>query len=1266
MGDFEALVEILDKGVALAVDPELSADLCAFKANILDARIKDPERAIEAWRAALASRPDHQDAFVALERLLEDAGRTAELCETLEKHAEVVVEAPRRETLMRRMAGLFETPLGDLPKAIAAWRSVLDLDQGNALALDALARLYAATEAWPELVDTLQQKIACTEDPRLLRALRFQAAELSGEKLGQLSDAAEHLRQILAASPDDIDALDMLASIYSREKRHAELVEVLDQRAQRTATPAERDALLFQAAHVTEHELLDLNDAIARYRRILEGNPAHAESRAALWALARGEDCRLQALDALEPLLRLGQEWQPLTECLGLRLSVSDVPAERIDILADIAQVEESALGNRPAAFATWARALAEDPASADAAANLERLAGETLNFTGLAEVYEERLKAVYDGELQLKLASRLAEIYEQTLPKPERALELWREVEGLPGGEALALARQEVLLRGLGRNQDLADVLAREAEVATDPAIQAEYWASLGELRLGALADRDGAIAAFRSALEASPRLERAVTALRSLALGPEPPVEALDILEPLAEDEGDFSGLVALLEARRQVVDDASDQAALLRRIAELCESKLGDLPRALDVLGRALLAEPGSHETVDNLERVAEAAGAGVEAAKRIEAVLDATDPMMFADMALRAARLRLQSAEPANEEVALQLYVRVLESDPENATALEALDMLYRRHGDTVRLADILERRGTCELDPSRRLVFYAEAASLHESRGDLPAAIAAWRRGREGDETDQTAIDELARLYEAAGERENQVEILRDKARMLDDARERCGVLLRVAEIKAGPLGDLDGAVDAVKEALDADSSNLRPLAILVDLEEKRGDFAALEEALLRQSAALTGDEQIAVLAKLASNAADHLQDGDRALLYLQQILAADPHNAKAFTETERMLTSLERWHELIELLERKAEAEGTVGNHEEELSCRVKVAAIWGEKLGAEDSALEALGAVLARAPEHFPSLMAVARIHESKERWDEASAVLEQASRAAATAQDKAEVFCRRAAVRTATGASPDEVAPLYRSALASEPTWLPAVTALEALARTTGDHAQLVEHLRVRLDLERDQGKQKSILAEVAAIYLGPLAKPAEAVGPLERLAKLAPADLSVQESLGRALIASGRVDEGEFALGQLVEQTAKAKRPKDVARLQWLLGSFAEARGDLAAAKQRYTAAYQIDPTQARVLGALARLSLRGNDAESARRYLRTLLLQSFDEKAAGITKPEVYLHLGNLHRQAGENAKARNMFERGLETNPKNEALKQALAATPKNA
>ena len=1263
-GAFDRLVGFLEKGVELTMDPDLRGDLCAFKANILDARLAAPERAIGAWREALAARPDHQDAFVALERLLGDANRTTELCETLEKHAEVVVEAAQREALIKRMASLYESPLGDLAKAIAAWRSVLDLDQENLEALDALLRLYAATSDWQNLVETLEHKIDCSKDPQLLRALRFQASELLDEKLGKLSDAAEQLRQILEATPDDADALDMLASIFVREKQFAELVDILDRRARITAAPVERDTLSFQAAHITEHELLDLSGAIARYRCILDGNPSHAESRAALWALCRGEDRRLLAIEALEPLLRLGQEWQPLCEILELRLSVVDVPAERLEILADIAQVKEAALFDPAAAFATWARALVEDPSNQDTRAALERLAEAASNLTGLAEVYEERLKAAYDSELQRWYGSRLAEIYETRLGKPERAVELWREIEMLPGTEAMALARQENLLRSLGRIQDLADVLGREAEVATDPTMQSEYWATLGDLRLGALDDRDGAIAAFRSALDCAPKQERAISALRTLALGKEPPAEALDILEPLAEERHDFALLVNLLEARLGIVDDASDRANLLRRIAEICETKLGDLPRALDFLGRALLAEPSSQETVNHLERVAEAAGTPVEAAKRIEAVLDGVEPMLFAEMASRAARLHLRAAGPASEEAALQLYIRVLSAEPENATALEALDALYRRHGDKQRLAEVIERRGALDLDPSRRLALYAEAARLHETIGNLSAAIAAWRLGREGDETNTTAIDELARLFEATGERENQVEILREKARMLDDAQQRCAVLMQVASIEAGPLGDVDGAVEAIKEALDADQQNLRALATLVELEERRGDYSALEEALLRQSSALVGAEQIPVLAKLAKNATERLSDSDRALVYLQQILAVDPENREAFEETLRLLNSLERWHEIIELLEHKADTEAHLGNHAAELGYRVQVAAIWGEKLGAEDSALEALQAVLARDPAHFSSLMAVARIHESKERWQEAGQALEKAAEAAATSQDKADVFCRRATIQAATGGKPEDVAALYRIALSSDPAWLPAITALEGLARKTGDHAQLVVQLLARLRLDKEEAKQKALLSEVASLYLGPLGKPNEAVAPLERLVQLSPDDLSVKENLGRALIASGRVDEGEFVLGQLVEQFGKARRQKDVARLQWLLGSYAEGRGDLATAKQRYTAAYQIDPTQAGVLGALSRLSIRQHDAESARRYLRTLLLQSFDEKAAGITKAEVYLALGNLHREAGENTKARNMFERGLETEPRNEALKQALASTPK--
>ena len=102
----------------------------------------------------------------------------------------------------------------------------------------------------------------------------------------------------------------------------------------------------------------------------------------------------------------------------------------------------------------------------------------------------------------------------------------------------------------------------------------------------------------------------------------------------------------------------------------------------------------------------------------------------------------------------------------------------------------------------------------------------------------------------------------------------------------------------------------------------------------------------------------------------------------------------------------------------------------------------------------------------------------------------------------------------------------------------------------------------------------------------------------------------------------------------------------------------------AKQRFLAAYQIDPTQAPTLVELAALAVAQNDAESARKYYRTLLLQPFDERAVGLSKAQIYLALGKLHFEAGEMPKARNMFERGLELDSKNEALRQALAAVPR--
>src|SRR5206468_7076562 len=98
------------------------------------------------------------------------------------------------------------------------------------------------------------------------------------------------------------------------------------------------------------------------------------------------------------------------------------------------------------------------------------------------------------------------------------KAADYLRQAQSLPGDEEPVLAALERVLRKLGENDELAQVLAREAELASEPAAQADFLAALGAVRLGPLDDPDGALSAFRDAVERAPeRSEEHTSELQS-----------------------------------------------------------------------------------------------------------------------------------------------------------------------------------------------------------------------------------------------------------------------------------------------------------------------------------------------------------------------------------------------------------------------------------------------------------------------------------------------------------------------------------------------------------------------------------------------------------------------------------------------------------------------------------------------------------------------------------------------------------------------------
>jgi tetratricopeptide (TPR) repeat protein len=706
---------------------------------------------------------------------------------------------------------------------------------------------------------------------------------------------------------------------------------------------------------------------------------------------------------------------------------------------------------------------------------------------------------------------------------------------------------------------------------------------------------------------------------------------------------EEEDFRRLSQIVPLRSAILMTHTDGAPSSTRLFDW-SIRLDDLERTNALELFASWAGVDSESLPAEAEKVIELCHGSLTAAYR-------------AAMLVRAgASWRLILAtEPENWE-ALQ---RGLDSGSEGDLAVE--EARYRKLKDGLRLARVLERRAALQQIGDRRGALYREAAKLYEENGDIEAALGVWRSLSEWDDTGDVQMA-LARILDRANKFPELVEVLERHTGRLDDREERAELFMRIGQLKAGPLDDLDGAAEALRNALDFAPENPAAMSALAAVEERRGNFAGVEEAFLRQLTVVTGAQQVPVLFELATNASTNLRDLDRALSYLHQLLDTDPSNERAYDEIARLLAEQGRWHDLIELLERRADLEERSGHRDAELATRTRVADIWANQLGSSENAVEVLEKNLERKPDHVPTLLALVRAYEAMARWADARTAVERAAMVAAAGPETAEVNYRLGRISAAEGASLIDVEARYLAALEADPTHAGALDALMALAGETRNSARLLQLLGLRERVEKDEARRHDLLSKMATLY-SELGQPADAVGVLQRLTTLAPNDQQIQENLGKAMVASGRIDEGEGMLSKVADQMTSEHQNKDAARVLGLLGTLAESRGDLSRADQRLAASYQLDPAHAPTVAALARVAARRNDLEKARRFYRSLLLQNFDEKAVGMTKADVYFALGRIHVQAGEVPKARNMFERSLALEPTNAGVIEELAKLP---
>jgi tetratricopeptide (TPR) repeat protein len=269
---WDRLVELLLRRLDLQDDKDEQLAALSEVAQIFRELLNAPERALTAEVAMLRLAPT-DDALWA--KLRADA-RAAGACEQLVTGAiDVATQlgaTPDAARIWREIALLQIEDLENVDDALAAYREALAADPGRRDILDEQVEILRHLERWDELVSVLRAASGEADDPERAVALMHEAAELLESRLANVDGAIAAHQAILAMAPESDSAALALERLYEKEKRWADLADVLDKRARRSP-PSVSSALRRRRAEILADDLDALDLAAEELESLLAEDP---------------------------------------------------------------------------------------------------------------------------------------------------------------------------------------------------------------------------------------------------------------------------------------------------------------------------------------------------------------------------------------------------------------------------------------------------------------------------------------------------------------------------------------------------------------------------------------------------------------------------------------------------------------------------------------------------------------------------------------------------------------------------------------------------------------------------------------------------------------------------------------------------------------------------------------------------------------------------------------------------------------------------------
>nr|WP_276602857.1 tetratricopeptide repeat protein [Nannocystis pusilla] len=1079
--DYPRLVALYDESIPDIVDDALIIRLLVKIAQIYELVIEDPAKAAASYERILGVDPGNFEAVDALINLHLKNSNFSSLVEAVVRKSEMVTEVADRKALLLYAAQTRETAMEDPAGAITLYQQVLALDDADASALDALAKLFTQTEAWENLKDIYRRKTELAESPEHRRYWLHQLGPIYDEKLKDVEQAIETYRAILDLEPADYDAIQALDRLYGQAERWQDQLGILERAVEVAPQRDEKTALRHRIGGLYETQLADIVRAVEAYRDTLAHAPDHAPTIAALDRIVHGEDQPMLAAEVLAPFYNQLAEWEKLVDIYEVMVKQVQDPAQQIELLHQIAAIHERQLQQFEQAFAAYARALVIEPTHEETLGQLHRLAEVTGDHEKLAGLLAEQAAAIPDPATKVGMLHRLAGVLETKLNRIDDAIGRYLAILDIDGENRDAIAQLDRIYTGLERWQPLVDNLRRQIAITADEQEVIALQYRMGQIYQGNIQDLPKAIEAYRTILEIDPDSSATQATLELIFAEGEHQSEIASILEPLYQASRNWDALIKLADVKLNATADTAERLQIIENTAQICEQQLGDAGQAYYWWLRAYMDDPLSERVAEEIERLAELTQEWGYIVDVGEQILENQNLSQDARVAVLSRSGQVLETRLGDRARAIEVYNRLLALVPDHAEGLQALDRLYTQTGRWEELAEILQRRiqatmdGEILVDLEMRL-----AAAFEQWLANPEAAIAAYNRALDIDGNNLRALERLEALYLSAARWEDLYKTYERTAAIANTDEDTAACYQRMAKIAAEALEREETAVELWGKVLELRGEDPLALGELAVLHERSQRWDDLAEVLERQVFAVEEPtEKVAIYQQLAHVYGDKLGKERNSLDAWLNARELNGRDLDTLTALHAIYQRNESWVELNDVLSNLIELGPGVLGTEQLRAYYAQVGRIQAEYLMDTQAAIAAWRHVLELEPGSLEALAALERLHSSEASWDEVIRVLEKKRKVVESAPEKIDVLMQIAAIWEQQLGNKTEAAGAYLEILDLDQAYMPAHEALETIYRETEAWGELIELYLRQVEIFDDAKFKVSTYQKMAKVF-------------------------------------------------------------------------------------------------------------------------------------------------------------------------------------------